>query len=181
MITFLLVSNVMLWVAVVVQIILFFTMARAVSQFMKRFQIQSPQHGEAVSVVLGSKAPLFSEADHRGEIVTLNKHNGNRTLILFTYDTCHICQTIIQQLFELHKHDPDLRVVVAAPEDLGAPDKLVPAGVSLIRSNSLMENYNIRNVPFFVLINVEGYVIELGHIGSISDLIGVLTGKKLAG
>ncbi|WP_157721976.1 TlpA family protein disulfide reductase [Tumebacillus avium] len=181
MTTFLVISNIVLWVVVILQFLLFFTMTRSVSQFLKRFQINATDTAQNAVLLLGSRAPLFSELDHRGEIVTLNKNEGRATLLLFTLDTCSICQSIIEKLPQLFKDSPDLRVIVVAPEDLGAPVKPIPDGVSMIRSHSIMENYKIQNVPFFVLIDAQGYVADFDHIGNISDLIEVMKFTPLKG
>lgn len=170
--TFLIVSNVVLWCVLMIQMVLFFVVTRSVSEFIKRFQINSPRANQnRPSIVLGQKAPLFSEPDHRGEIVTLRRGAEHRSLLLFTLDTCVLCKKLIPELPRLIAHEPSLRVIAVSQEDLSAPDELMPLGVSLIRSNMLMELYDAKQVPYFVLIDRDGYITDLGLAGTIESLL----------
>lgn len=176
--TFLVVSNVVLWVLLIAQLIVFFFVTRWTAKFVQNFQVAAPGSQSKSAPVVGSRAPLFSEEDHRGDIVTLNKSAGRRTLLLFTLDTCSICQQFMEELPTLWQRDADLRIVVVAPEDLAAPDKEVPQGVSFIRSHSLMENYMIQQVPFAVLINSQGYIEEAERIANLRQVADKLPDLK---
>jgi methylamine dehydrogenase accessory protein MauD len=170
--TLLIVSNVVLWCVMIIQMILFFAVTRSVSEMVKRFQV--PQSGVSLNetaVVLGQNAPLFSEQDHRGEIVTLRRNAGHRTLLLFTLDTCVACQKLIPELPQLLPQEPSLRVIAVTQEDLSATDKQVPHGVSLIRCNWLMEQYDIKQTPYYVLIDSDGRIADKGVAVTINSLL----------
>jgi len=170
--TFLIVSNVLLWCVMVLQIILFFVVTRSVSEFIQRFKLNAPRaNGDRQNIVLGQKAPLFSEPDHRGEIVTLRRGAEHRTLLVFTLDTCVVCGKLIPELPKLIAREPSLRVVVVSQEYLSAPEKQMPAGISLIRSNMLMELYDVKQAPSFALIDRDGYITEMGVEGNIANLL----------
>ncbi|TCP52786.1 methylamine dehydrogenase accessory protein MauD [Tumebacillus sp. BK434] len=167
-----LVSNVLLWCMFLIQMILFFVVTRSVSEFIKRFKMNAPSGtANRPSIVLGQKAPLFGEQDHRGEIITLKRGVEHRTLLLFTLDTCVVCQKLIPELSRLTAREPSLRVAAVAQEDLSAPDKQVPEGVALIRSNLLIELYEVKQVPYFVLINGEGFITGMGLASTIEQLL----------
>lgn len=174
--TWMIVSNVLLWCVLLVQMILFFAVTRSVSEMVKRFQMSTPGGSNLSdkSIVLGQKAPLFSEQDQRGEIVTLRRDADHRTLLLFTLDTCVACQKLIPELPQLLKDEPNLRLIAIAQEDLAAPDKQVPPGVSLIRCNWLMEQYDIKQTPYYVLIDQDGRIADMGAAVKIREIAGLL-------
>lgn len=170
--TFLVISNILLWCGLIVQMILFFAVVRSMSELIKRFQGGESGHNLSdTAVVLGQYAPLFSEQDHRGEIVTLRRHVDHRTLLVFTLDTCVACQKLIPELPKLLAQEPSLRLIAVAQEDLSASEKQVPLGVSLIRCNWLMEQYDVKQTPYFVLINGDGRVADMGEIVNIKGLL----------
>lgn len=176
--TFMIVSNVLLWFVFIIQIILFFVLTRSVSEFIKRFKLQSPNgNPDTRNIVLGQKAPLFSEPDHRGDIIALHRGAEHRTLLLFTLDTCVVCEKLIPELPKLIAREPTLRTVAVAQEDLSAPDKPIPPSVSLIRSNRMIELYDVKQVPYFVLIDREGYITDMGLALSMENLIEKTTLK----
>lgn len=176
--TFMIVSNVLLWCMFIIQMILFFVVTRSVSEFIKRFKIHSPSGNQDTrNIVLGQKAPLFSEPDHRGEIIALHRGAEHRTLLLFTLDTCVVCEKLIPNLPKLTALEPSLRTVAVAQEDLSAQDKPIPPGVSLIRSNRMIELYDVKQVPYFVLIDREGYITDMGLAMSMENLIEKTTLK----
>jgi len=170
--TFMVVSNLLLWCVLIVQMILFFVITRSVKEFMQRFQGGTAPDQDRSGIVLGQKAPLFSEEDHRGQIIRLSRGAQYRTLLLFTLDECVGCQKLIPQLPELVDMEPSLRVVVVAPEDLSAREKQVPPGISLIRSNWLMEMYDVKQTPYYVWIDRDGYISDMGVAdGSLASLL----------
>jgi hypothetical protein len=168
--TFMTVSNILLWCVLIVQMILFFAITRSVKEFIQRMQVDTVPGLNRSGVVLGQKAPLFSEEDHRGQIVRLHRGAEHRTLLLFTLDECVDCQKLIPKLPKLVVDEPSLRVIVVAQEDLSARDKQIPIGVSLIRSNWLMEQYDVKQTPYYVWIDRDGYVSDLGVAESMQEL-----------
>lgn len=170
--TFMIVSNVLLWCVLIIQMILFFVVTRSVSELVKRFQVTQPGSGvNDTKIVLGQHAPLFSEQDHRGEIITLRRGASHRTLLVFTLDTCVACEKLIPELPKLLVDEPLLRIIVVAQEDLSARDKQVPSGISLVRCNWLMEQYDVKQTPYYVLIDSDGRIADKGAAITINSLL----------
>ncbi len=171
--TFLLISNIGLWIFVAVQLVVIFMLTKLITQFLNRFRTDGSQVGQ-LTLKAGMKAPLFREEDQHGTMVKLAEHQGEHSLLLFTKQGCSICQELITHLPHVQQAHPNLRLLVISGESEEETQKQVPAGVHHLRSRFVMSNYHIEKVPAAVLINPEGQILANETLSNANQLLNII-------
>ncbi|ARU60265.1 hypothetical protein CBW65_03695 [Tumebacillus avium] len=154
--TFLLISNLVSWIFIFILLFAVYRLAKMVNEFLHRFRITGDRV-EKDALQTGQPAPLMP----------VEEESGRPMLLVFAKDDCKVCQTLISYLPEFQPKFPELRVLVIAPAlAAGQPGKAVPDGVTLLRNSRMIQEYRIKEYPYFVLISAQGVIAEHGIVAS---------------
>jgi hypothetical protein len=180
--TFLLVSNVLLWVFMIAQIGVMVLLARLVAQFLNGFRAVNGRV-EPVGLPIGERAPLFRGRDLEGRSVRLADLAGQTTLLLFASPTCGVCHEVAAGLGPI-LHRFEMRALVVVAKKGGAADTTlsVPAGVPVLLSDEVIDMYRVREFPTAVLVGATGTILLNERISNLTQLSYLLEqGMKRAG
>jgi len=168
----LLVSNVLLWIAVVLLCGVVFALVRQVGLLHERI---APAGALAVArgPEVGDAAPTLEVEDRRGRLVSLGGSDpqGRRTLLFFLSPTCPVCKTLLPTLRRIvREQSPRLRVVYASD---GAPEEHAVfveqhdlEAETYVLSRELGVRYEVAKLPFAVLIDEAGRVRAKGIVNT---------------
>ena len=181
----LLVSNLLLWVAVVGLGVLVVVLVRQIGLLHERLapvgalaQQQGPQVGEP--------APELSLEDLSGESVSLrgNAATSQRTLLFFLSPTCPVCDTLLPTLRRVvEAESPGLRLILASdgePEEHRAfrrEKKL--EDVPYVLSTELGMRFAVAKLPTAVLIDESGIVRARGMVNTREHLESLFNAEEM--
>ncbi|MCM3561169.1 peroxiredoxin family protein [Brevibacillus borstelensis] len=163
------ISNVLLWVVVFVQSIILLFFIRLVVQFLNRFRISDKQV-EMASLSIGGSAPFFREKNQQGDIVELNDQQAEQTLLLFTNDHCGTCKAVISELQHARNQYPHVRIIVVANPIYYEKGMEIPEGIHLIRSEEIMQKYQIHIVPTAILVDENRMIRDIKQVKDYRDI-----------
>lgn len=171
MLNFNLISHVLLWGFIIVQSFVIFLLTKLIVQFLNRFRLE----GNKI-ISKGSKAPLFREKDTKGNLVRMSDFEKKWTLLVFVKDSCSICKEIIPLLPDIKQQSArPLRILaVTSEEGEKTIDNKLDESISLIRSNDIINNYEIQEVPTYIVVDFQGLIIDIYQQNRISDLYAFL-------
>lgn len=171
--TFLIVSNILLWVCMIAVLFGFFYLARMVGEFLNRFRVADGKL-DSVRLERGQSAPPFREKNHRGEVVRLSDHDGRLTMLLFKSQSCNTCRDITANLHHLGEAYPDLHILIvdrAAGEEWERP--LAPQ-IHLLLSDDIFKSYYVETVPHLFLIDPNGVILVTEQLRGFEHLLSEL-------
>lgn len=169
----LLVSNIVLWVLVIVLALIVLALARQVGILHERVAPAG-----ALQPVEGPKVGELTEAmqldDLVGEPVTIGGENadGLATFVLFISPTCPVCKSLVPTAKSLARKEASrMRLVfasdgdsreqhVAYAKDLGLDD------YPYVLSQALGMNYQVSKLPFALLIGADGTLQSKGLVNT---------------
>lgn len=154
-------SNLLLWIFMILQTIFIFLLTKSITQFLNRFQLEK---ANSKLVAAGTRAPLFRELTDDGKWVKLSDFNQKYTIIFFAKDTCNICKTTLSTLNNIILSLPtSLRMIIVAPEEFTDNNLSYPINDNtyLIRSESIIANYEVTEVPMIFLIDPNGIITKI--------------------
>lgn len=170
--TFYLISNIALWVFVLLQVAVLYTLTKTLVQLVNRVQykIMRNQLSQALTLKVGSRAPVFREPDQHGRMISLSDNGGLGTLLVLTVDNSPMCKELILRLPELRALQLPLRICVI--DDItpnGTPSE-APDGLHYFRSRLVYKSFHVKRAPFFVLVNEQGIVADLDPFSGYKEL-----------
>lgn len=138
-----------------------------------------------------SKAPYFSLKNLKGKDVRLQDFNGKYVLLSFVATTCGVCReenadavSVYNQLKKQKKNIEFVTIVkdteqMPVPKSLSDSVKWDMLPVDGGWGAKIFEDYNIRGIPYNILISPIGYIIERDiNILSVPEKLDKLTGGK---
>ncbi len=172
MITALLVSNVLLWIAVVVLAAVVVALVRQIGVLHERvFPVGAlvmpggPKVGEA--------APVVQATDLAGRALSIGgaAADGRQTLLFFVSPTCPVCKTLLPAVLSLvARADPPTRLVFASDGDVAEQRAFVArAGIGAhpyVVSSDLGLAYQVGKLPYAVLIDAAGVLRAKGLVNT---------------
>lgn len=158
------VSEILLWTFMILQMLLVLFLVKLIIEFLSRFRLY--EDSEQPLLRTGDMAPLFREKDTEGNNVKLDYHSLEDTLLIFVQDSCNKCQSIINLLDESQKPS-SLRIILVSQSEQQESSKFnIPNGISLLRSNVIVDNYFIDKFPTAVHIDDKGTIISISEINN---------------
>lgn len=172
MITALLVSNALLWLAVVVLAAVVVALTRQIGVLHERvFPVGAlvmpggPKVGEA--------APVVAATDLAGRALSVGgaAADGRQTLLFFVSPTCPVCKTLLPTVLSLvARAEPPTRLVFASDGDAAEQRAFVArAGIGAhpyVVSSDLGLAYQVGKLPYAVLIDGAGVLRAKGLVNT---------------
>ncbi|TRY23344.1 redoxin domain-containing protein [Brevibacillus sp. LEMMJ03] len=170
---FLIISNIALWVIVIVQLMIIYFFSKILIEFLNRFRLSGKRLEEA-TLAVGDKAPLFRERDQVGKVVNLSDNFGKKAVILFLSETCDSCKDIFSNLSIIQLKNPNQKIYVIVSNYSKGKQYDIPDQISLIRSDNIVKQYLIKTVPTMVIVDEQGYISYADAVNSHEQIIAVL-------
>lgn len=165
--TILVVSSILLWLVVLLNLLLTFGLVR---RFNAEHRIVTTPH--QVGLKIGELAPNFTAPTLRGEMVTLSTYAGRKVVFVFISAHCDPCHEILPDLQSLGPKAARAGVefVLVSSNDMEETRTLVekehirlPVLVAPRSTTSFFEDYKATEVPSYCLVNEQGSIQSSGH------------------
>lgn len=185
MITALVVSNLVLWVAVL-------ALAGVVFALMRQIGVLHERVAPAGALMtgggpeVGDAAPVLELDDWGGVRRRIGglSEDGASTLLLFVSPTCPVCKTVLSIALALQRSEGEsLRLVLASDgareEHQAFVERSVPRGVPYLLSTDLGLVYRVGKLPYAVLIDAEGVLRARGLVNTREHLESLIEAQRL--
>lgn len=178
-----LVSQLLLWAAVIVQAVLIAALARQVGILHERIAPagaltlhQKVEVGEVAS-------PMTVTTIDNIPIEVGGRRDGRSQLLFFASPDCPVCKSLLPVVRSAAKAEADwLDVVLAGDGSKAAYSRLVAdhglSGMPLVLSEALGRAFGVSKLPYAVLLDEEGRVASLGLINSREHLESLFVAKE---
>jgi methylamine dehydrogenase accessory protein MauD len=180
----LVISNLLLWVVVILLMVIVFALARQIGVLHERvapvgalMPTEGPKIGELIEL---NDYPLLD-----GSYFPIGGESSHKTLIYFLSPTCPICKSLLPIVLSIAGHESDqLRVVFASDGDN------TDAHVAYAREHNI-EDYpyvlsqplgmrmGVNKLPFAVLINEQGVLRGRGLVNNREHLESLLQADEM--
>jgi methylamine dehydrogenase accessory protein MauD len=183
MIEVLVVSNVVLWIAVVALLVVVFALARQIGVLYERV---SPMGALMMDTgpAIAAAAPVLALTDLAGRPVNLGAPTPRSTLVFFLSPTCPVCKKLLPALKSAANRERRwLSVVLASDGDADEHQRFVQrAGLTdfpYVLSRELGVTYHVSKLPYAVVLDERGVVRAKGLVNSREHLESLFTAKEL--
>jgi methylamine dehydrogenase accessory protein MauD len=184
MTTALIVSNLLLWVAVLVLAGVVLALLRQVGVLHERVAPAGALVGRERPQV-GESAPVLAVADRRGTEHAIGgpDPDGASTLLFFLSPTCPVCETLLPVVRSVVRTEgPSLRLVLASDGADAEHERLVrELGLereAYVVSTELGVAFQIGRVPYAVLIDASGVVRARGLVNTREHLESLFEARE---
>jgi methylamine dehydrogenase accessory protein MauD len=184
-VTALVISNVALWVLVVVLSLVILALVRQLGVLHERITpVGALMLARGLKV--GELAPAVNVEDLDRRPLTLGgpRGDGRSTLVMFISPTCPVCKALLPVLKSSRKSEQSwLEIVLASDGELASQKNFVLAqglgSFPYVVSASLGMTYQVSRLPFAVLIDADGALRARGIINSREHLESLFEAKRL--
>lgn len=183
MIEVLVVSNAVLWIAVVALLVVVFALARQIGVLYERV---SPMGALMMDTgpPIGAAAPVLALTDLAGRPVNLGAPTPRSTLVFFLSPTCPVCKKLLPALKSAASRERRwLSVVLASDGDADEHQRFVQRAVltdfPYVLSRELGVTYHVSKLPYAVVLDERGVVRAKGLVNSREQLESLFTAKEL--
>jgi methylamine dehydrogenase accessory protein MauD len=184
-VTALVVSNVVLWVLVIVLAIVVLALTRQLGVLHERITpVGALMLARGLKV--GELAPAVPVTDLEGQALTLGgaRSDARSLLLMFVSPTCPVCKALLPVLKSSRKSEQTwLDIVLASDGELAEQREFVRAqGLEAFRyvvSAPLGVTYQVSRLPYAVLIDGDGTLRARGIINSREHLESLFEAKRL--
>lgn len=158
----LIVSSVLLWVVVLLNLLLTLALVR-------RLNVNPGEKLETLAI--GQPAPDFAAETLRGETVTRATYAQRTVAFVFISPNCGHCRTVIPPLEALYPkaRQSGVELVLVSDTDIAATQAYVhelaislPILVAPRTSNPFLNTYKVGGVPFYYVVDAAGIVRSAG-------------------
>ncbi|OMF60469.1 hypothetical protein MKY66_02260 [Paenibacillus sp. FSL R5-0766] len=172
---FFIISNISLWIIVLIQLVFMYLLTKSMVSFINKFQETAPVDSTAVDVILGEQVPVFKGKDQRGNIFdSLKIQNSSITKLLFLSDECGTCNEVLDRLSNI----PDPNKYLVIKRDI---NKDIPLTLSdkeqrhpIIRSTKVMNIFGVKKVPLFITLDKNGVIQGIDELKDANNLDNLL-------
>lgn len=178
-----LVSQVLLWLAIIVLTVLVLALARQVGVLHERI---APAGALAMNAILkvGEKAPHIIEKSIDGRQVEIGNKKDVSTLVFFLSPDCPICKTLLPALKSALKAEKSwLECVLASDGSIPEIHKDFVRKYDLeawpyVISENLGKKFGVSKLPYAALIDENGIIRSLGMVNSREHLESLFIAKE---
>jgi methylamine dehydrogenase accessory protein MauD len=184
MVETLIISNILLWIVVVVMGVMLFALVRQIGVLYERV---APAGALMINQTLtvGGEAPSLDLQDIKGSLVTIGgvPENGSSKLLFFVSPTCPVCKTLLPVVKSATKSEKDwLDIILASDGDTydhqGYIKEHKLESFTYISSEILGRSYGVSKLPYAVLIDEQGKIASMGIINSREHLESLFESKE---
>ncbi len=167
----LVVSNVLLWIAVVALCAVVLALLRQVGVLHERIAPAGALSGGAGPRV-GERAPVLEVEDWNGRALRIGGEHpaGAATLLLFVSPTCPVCKTLLPVAQRMRREQRGLELVLASDGPPAEHEAFVArfalAGETYVLSRPLGLAYEVGRLPHAVLLDPDGVVRAAGLVNT---------------
>jgi methylamine dehydrogenase accessory protein MauD len=181
----LVISNVLLWIAVLVLSLVVLALVRQLGVLHERI---TPVGALMLSrgLKVGELAPVVetTDLDGRTHAVGAPRTDGKSTLVMFVSPTCPVCKALLPVLKASRKSESGwLEIVLASDGDLAEQREFVLAqglgAFPYVVSAPLGVTYQVSRLPFAALLDGEGVLRARGIVNSREHLESLFEAKRL--
>jgi len=166
----LIISQILLWVAVVGLGLTVIALARQLGVLYERV---APAGALAVnqSLKAGDKAPALTVATLDGQSIDISDNRGRARLLFFLAPDCPVCKTLLPALKSLARAEASQTDLVLASDGEPTVHRLFIKkeglqGFDYVLSEPLGRAFGVAKLPYAVLISGEGVVSSFGIVNS---------------
>lgn len=179
----LLVSNFVLWTAVIALAFVVFALARQIGVLYERI---SPMGALMMDTgpKVGTSSPVFALKDLAGHAVNLGAPSPRSTLVFFVSPTCPVCKKLLPVVKSAAATERRWLSIVLASD--GDPDEhrrfVERAGLSAfpyVLSQDLGLAFHVSKLPYGVLLDERGVVRAKGLVNTREQLESLFTAKEI--
>lgn len=180
----LIVSNIVLWITVVVMSVVIFALTRQIGVLFERV---APAGALAVNQNLksGQVAPELSLQTIDTQLVTVGgaSSDGKSQLLFWLSPDCPVCKTLLPALTSAAKAESDWINVILASDGMELDHKAYIEKFGLqeypyVVSELLGKTYGVAKLPYAVVIDEQGKVASMGIINSREHLESLFEAKE---
>jgi len=184
MTSFLIVSNIILWMMVISLAFVVYALTRQIGVLYERV---APAGALSVNkkVNVGEAAPVMSLQTLDNTIIEIgNTAKTKRSqLLFFVSPDCPVCKTLLPAITSAAKHEADWLDIVLASDGMELDHKHFVQKYELeslpyVVSELLGKSYGVSKLPYAVLINEQGKLASLGIINSREHLDSLFEAKE---
>jgi methylamine dehydrogenase accessory protein MauD len=180
----LIVSQVLLWLVIVVMGVVIFALARQIGVLHERVAPMGAlmtDHG----IQVGQPAPVMSLIDIRGRAVTVGGRSlrDRQTLLLFVSPTCPICKKLLPAARSFARREQShLDIVLVGDGDRADQERMIRdhrlEDMPYVISTELGMKYQVAKLPYSVLLGSDGMVRAKGLVNSREHLESLMVAHE---
>ncbi len=184
MVDALIISNILLWIVVVIMGLMLFALVRQIGVLYERV---APAGALMINQNLetGGDAPSLDLQDIQGGLLTIGgvPENGKSKLLFFVSPTCPVCKTLLPVVKSSSRSEMDwLDVILASDgensDHLAYIKEHQLEKFSYVSSEILGRSYGVSKLPYAVLIDEQGKIASMGIINSREHLESLFESKE---
>jgi methylamine dehydrogenase accessory protein MauD len=179
----LLISNILLWLAVLALLVAVIALSRQIGILYERVAPMGALMMDSGPKV-GEAAPIFELKSLDGRNVTLGAPSGRGTLLFFLSPTCPVCKKLLPMLKSISAAEASwLDLVLASdgetPEHEEFRQRAGLTAYPYLLSAELGMKYRVSKLPYAVLIDEAGHVQAKGLVNSREQLDSLFAARDL--
>lgn len=180
------VSQVLLWIVVILQGIFLLALARQIGILHQRYASGGARIMN-VGLSIGETAPAFDVEDVNDNRVTLGVERGKRTLLFFISTGCSICATLLPHLNQLIRSEGnnlEIKLIAfgtspEAGEKYALEHSILNGNMPFIISDDLSFRYQVSLAPYGILVDKTGVIRAKGLVNSYFDIDSLLNAEEM--
>jgi methylamine dehydrogenase accessory protein MauD len=184
MITVLVISSILLWLALLGVALLLLGTLKAMTFLrwrLEQLQATTPVRKGRSGLKVGTKAPAFTLAGVGGSDVSLADYSGRKVFLVFVQTGCGPCHAVAPELNRLHANGKYQVLVVSngEPEAVAKWAAEVQAEFPVLVQDrwSVSKRYEVLATPFAFLIGENGVIASSGFVSNKQYMAFVLEGR----
>lgn len=180
----LLISQIVLWIAVLGLAAVVLALTRQIGVLHERIAPMGAltiDHGPAV----GAPSPVFDLLDIRQRPTSIGRPaaDGKSTLLMFVSAACPVCKKLIPVVKSIVKGEAPMRLVFASDGDPIEQERFVRAqrieDYPLVLSAELGMAFHVGKLPYVILIDEQGTVRAKGLVNTREHLESIVQARQL--
>jgi methylamine dehydrogenase accessory protein MauD len=184
MVEALVISQIVLWIAVLAMAAVVVALVRQIGVLHERI---APMGALAIDrgPQVGEPSPVFDliALDQRAVALGRPSSEGRCTLLMFVSPTCPVCKKLIPVVKSFARRDSSLSLIFASDGDRAEQDRFARAqrieDYPLVLSAQLGMTFRIGKLPYAVLIDQEGKIRAKGLVNTREHLESLLEAREL--
>ena len=179
----LIVSNMLLWLAVLALLVVVIALSRQIGILYERIAPMGALMMDS-GPKIGEAAPVFLLPSLAGGTVTLGGAGSANTLVFFLSPTCPVCKKLLPILKSLKRAEGNRLTLVLAsdgeqPEHEAFRRRAELGAYPYVLSAELGMRYHVSKLPYAVLIDASGRVRAKGLVNSREQLDSLFAAQEL--